>query len=314
MTRTSAMRLARIGVSAAIISILFVQLPFEALRTSWGRIGLEIWIGVLAVFVAGHTVAAMKWRMLMEGLHTLPLRTLFRAHFSGLVANFYLPGGAAGGDLVRAVSMARRSGRTESVVVASFVDRLVDTAALAILAGAGALWLGRVRIPTGILAVAGAALAVIALIVAAAAPRVAARLQRAPVRGTRRKLIDALLFVIERPVLPAAALALSIAVQGTFVWLNFRLGQHAGVDAAFAAWLMAWPLAKLTATLPISVGGLGVREAALIAYMAPFGVAPAAVLAAGLAWQTILVVGGIAGWLVTWPVATRTPIESPTTL
>jgi uncharacterized membrane protein YbhN (UPF0104 family) len=67
------------------------------------------------------------------------------------------------------------------------------------------------------------------------------------------------------------------------------------VHAPLAAWFFAWPLAKLIATLPISVAGLGVREASLAGFLAPFGAPPAAVVAIGLLWQTIQFAGGLVG-------------------
>jgi uncharacterized membrane protein YbhN (UPF0104 family) len=61
-------------------------------------------------------------------------------------------------------------------------------------------------------------------------------------------------------------------------------------------WLFAWPLAKLAAILPLTQGGIGVREAALVALLAPFGAPGPLVLAAGLVWEGIIIAGGsIAG-------------------
>jgi glycosyltransferase 2 family protein len=58
-------------------------------------------------------------------------------------------------------------------------------------------------------------------------------------------------------------------------------------------WLFAWPLAKLAAVLPLTQGGIGVREAALVALLAPFGAAAPLVLAAGLVWEGVIIAGGL---------------------
>jgi len=58
-------------------------------------------------------------------------------------------------------------------------------------------------------------------------------------------------------------------------------------------WLFAWPLAKLAALLPLTQGGIGVREAALVALLTPFGAAGHLVLAAGLVWEGVIVAGGL---------------------
>jgi uncharacterized membrane protein YbhN (UPF0104 family) len=61
---------------------------------------------------------------------------------------------------------------------------------------------------------------------------------------------------------------------------------------------MAWPLAKLLAVAPVSVAGLGVREASLAGLLSQFGAEPAAVVAVGLLWQSILFAGGLLGGLL----------------
>jgi glycosyltransferase 2 family protein len=82
-----------------------------------------------------------------------------------------------------------------------------------------------------------------------------------------------------------------------------------------APWFVAWPLSKLIAVLPISLGGIGVREATLVSLLAPYGAPRAAVLASGILWQAVVTVTGLTGFLVTQMLPRRAPrpasIESP---
>jgi glycosyltransferase 2 family protein len=61
-----------------------------------------------------------------------------------------------------------------------------------------------------------------------------------------------------------------------------------------------WPLSKLAALVPITLGGLGVREATLAALLVPFGVPPAVGVVAALLWQTVLITGGLFAGAVWW--------------
>lgn len=83
-----------------------------------------------------------------------------------------------------------------------------------------------------------------------------------------------------------------MSVQAVFVQLNILLAEAAGVDVPAAAWFFAWPLAKLIATVPISLAGLGIREASLALLLAPLGGNSAQIVAVGLVWQTVLLVAG----------------------
>jgi uncharacterized membrane protein YbhN (UPF0104 family) len=80
--------------------------------------------------------------------------------------------------------------------------------------------------------------------------------------------------------------------------LNACLGAACGLHLPLWAWLFAWPLAKLASMVPVSLGGLGVREAALVSLLVPFGADAASVVAAGLAFEAVIIIGGLIGGLI----------------
>jgi len=86
---------------------------------------------------------------------------------------------------------------------------------------------------------------------------------------------------------------LGTCVQGSYVVLTGLLGISCGLVLPLRVWLFAWPLAKIAAVMPITQGGMGVREAALVFLLAPFGAPAALVLATGLVWEGIIVTGGL---------------------
>jgi uncharacterized membrane protein YbhN (UPF0104 family) len=284
--------LLRLVVSAAILGTLLAFVSFGQLWLAMREVSLAVWVGAVLCFLAGHAVSAWKWRMLM--VTAAPARGIWlRAHFAGLVANLCLPG-IAGGDVVRAAWVMRRVDRSEDVAVASLADRAIDCASLLVLAGAGAFWLGRMDeaarrflFLAASLGTVGLTLTLFALVL----------LERRGLGGRLGRVVSAVNVLMRRPLLPGLALLLSLAVQGTFIAVNAWLGMAAGVNVAPAVWLFAWPLAKLAALVPISLAGLGVREAALVALMRPFGADAAAVMASGLLWQGVLMASGLVGWL-----------------
>ena len=60
-----------------------------------------------------------------------------------------------------------------------------------------------------------------------------------------------------------------------------------------SVWFLAWPLAKLVALVPVSLGGIGVREAALAVFLTPFGVDAALAVAQSLTWEAVLIFSGM---------------------
>jgi uncharacterized membrane protein YbhN (UPF0104 family) len=87
-------------------------------------------------------------------------------------------------------------------------------------------------------------------------------------------------------------------LQVSQVGINYWLGETTGLHLVFALWLFAWPLAKLSALLPFTQGGIGVREAALVALLAPFGAPTVRTAAVGLTFQAIVITGGLVGGIL----------------
>lgn len=287
----------RILLSAIVLSILLQFVPATELFARMRTVSPVLWLGVFLAFLAGHAVAAAKWRWIIGGAVSYP-RAL-KAHFAGLAANIALPG-VAGGDLVRAGLVMKGSGRKTALAIGSLADRLIDTAALLIIAAIGAIWLGaRAGVdPAGIVLASMAAIAAGVAGVAFMKP-IAALLRTLKIRGKGGAIVGDVADAIEEMAARRGALIgcafLSVGVQFAFALLNGIIAQNLGAGTSLAAWAFAWPLAKLVATLPISLGGLGVREASLAGLMAPLGYPAAGVVAASLVWQTIQFAAGGVG-------------------
>jgi len=289
----------RIGVSIAILALLLSVAPIDNLFERITTVSPFVWLIAFAGFLCGHMLAAAKWRWVIGG--GMAYSQALRAHFAGLAANIALPG-VAGGDLVRAGLVMSGSTRKTALAVGSLADRLIDTAVLVVIAAIGAIWLGvRANVsPVGLtiaaLATIGAGLAGVILL----RPLASLIRRRAPsgkIGAVIGDVADAMDEMASRRSVLFGCIALSFAIQFSFALLNGLLARDIGAQTSFAAWVFAWPLAKLIATLPISFGGLGVREASIAGLMTPMGYEAAGVIAASLIWQSILYAGGIVGAL-----------------
>lgn len=291
----------RLTLSVIVLAFLLNCLPADAIWAALERIALGRWLVILIAMAALHTVAAAKWRMLVRAAGVpCEFFEAVRAHGAGLFAGLFLPG-LVGTDVVRATLLTRAGGDVAPIAVGSVADRLVDTASLVFLAALGA------AVATG----GGAYWATPALVFGAlVAGSIAARptlrfLGRGSfpvrVRASATKLGDSLDALLMRPSTAFSAFAISVVLQTGFVLLSMWLGRAVGIDVSAAAWFLAFPLAKLTLLAPVTVGGLGFREAALAALLVPFGVAPAVAVAQGLLWQTLQIglalLGGLTAWL-----------------
>jgi uncharacterized membrane protein YbhN (UPF0104 family) len=299
--------LVRLAASVVLLAVLFQIVPWAEVRTHASRLPFGTWLVILAIFIGGHLLGVVKWRALVNACRArVPVRTAVRAYFAGLFANLYLPS-MIGGDVLRGALIGRHSGRPEAAALGGIADRLLDIATMGILIGGGLL-AARASIP-GAGAQAATALVVVGVLTAAlflplAVRRPLARWPRKARRPIGRSLV-ALRRLSRSPGSAVLAMVLSLAIQALFVLLNAWIGRSIGIDVPLAVWFIAWPLAKLVALLPISIGGLVVREAALAGVLNQFGVPVALGAVAGLLWQTVNFSGGLLGGVIWWALGIR---------
>ena len=290
----------RLCISALLLALIFTLVPFADVWAAARQISLPLWLGALALFLAGHAAAAAKWRILIGT--GISYRQAFRAHLAGLAANLALPS-VAGGDVVRAGLVMKHADDKGRLAMGSVADRLIDTLGLALIALASAWLAWGPRLDSGISL--GWPLLGLLIVVAAslaAAPALDRLASRSEPSGKLSRLLAKLVHsaaeLARSPARLLLCLVVSMAVQCLFVGINIAFADAAHVVAPVAAWFFAWTTAKIIAIAPISLGGLGVREASMAALLVPFGADPAQVVAIGLVWQSVLYASGLIGFLV----------------
>lgn len=284
--------------SAVVLGVLFWLMPLEAFFAAFERLTVRHFVLVLGGFLVLHVFAAMKWWVLLD--RRIPFLLAVRAHFAGLAANLCLPG-AIGGDAVRGGMAFAAMGDGATVFAVGATDRLVDFVALLILSLFGVALSVSIG---GSLVLSAEVLVVFAGLVIAGGlglwflPYLWTVLPRLPGKSFALKLAEAFKGLARRPVRMFGILGASTAIQFGLVAISYKLATAAGADIEPGHWLFAWPLAKLVAVLPVSLNGLGVREATLAGILAPVRGDTAVIVAAGLVWQAVIFAAGIVGGIV----------------
>jgi uncharacterized protein (TIRG00374 family) len=292
----------RIAGSLLILGILLAFLPLHKLAAALRIIPLSVWAWVLAGFLATHMIGVAKWRLT---LHVCEARLTFlqaaRCYFAGLFGTLFLPS-VVGGDVVRMGLAFRIERNRAGVLLGSLVDRLLDTMSLAVVAGAGVLLL-----PEALNAHHRRAFTELAIVFTLGFAGLCAMLmlmpwQRLPykVRRLSVKVRRAARSMASRPQYILVSFALGIIIQMSLLGLSATIANACGLRVRFQIWLLVWPLAKLLALVPLTLGGLGIREAGLVALLAPFGVPATLAVAAGLAWESIVIGGGLGAGLISF--------------
>ena len=292
---------ARFIVSAALLAVLVTKIHPEDLLPERRHLSTIAWlVAGLLITGLGIVLSAWRWQRVLDVFDVrVPLRTLTKHYFAGQFVGNVLPS-TIGGDVVRVSRGATTTG-SGSVSFASVVlERLTGFIALPVLVFLGFLfrpslldsdhaWIA--------LAIAFGTLVLLAVIlVLAGHPKLAGRFAE---RENWMRFIGAVHVGIDRlrhqPRDAFGVLAAAVVYQVSVVAAVYCAVQALGIsipNAAVVAFVAAVAMAQ---TVPVSVGGLGVREGMLVLLLHPLGVSTSSAVALGLFWYAMLLVVSLLG-------------------
>jgi glycosyltransferase 2 family protein len=290
----------RFGGSGLVLILLLTYLPYRQVFSTIKRIPPESGLALLGGYLLLHLLGVVKWRLLINLAGAdLKFAQSVRCYYWGLFGNIFLPS-LVGGDLVRAGMAFLFSRSRAAIVLGSLMDRVQDVGGLLAVTAIGVLLMpGTLDYQSHKrLWMIGAVLMIAGLLGVASLFVVPARKFPMKVRRIMVKLRRGIRSMYRKPGRMLTCFLIGMLLQVSQVAINYYLGEIAGLHLGFAAWLFAWPLAKLSALVPITQGGIGVREVALVSLLAPVGAPPVLTAAVGLTFQAIVITGGLIGGIL----------------
>jgi glycosyltransferase 2 family protein len=268
-------------VTLALYALVFYWTDATAIAAELGRVNLQpVVVGVL-LYMAGQAISSWKWQILLQPVQLdVPYRKILGFYFTGMFFNLFLPT-IVGGDAVKAVLLARETGAPARATMSVFMERNVGLCALLIVAIGAAelappveLFGLSLRMLTWLLAVAYAAAN--AVMMSALLYRVVDRLIAATPLAHLRHRADSLYQAIvpykSAPGRLIAGVGLSFLFQAIVIAVVFLNARALALDVPAAAVAVFVPLVSLAGMIPVSVNGLGVREALYILLFGRIGV------------------------------------------
>lgn len=264
-------------------------------------------------------IKAWRWRRILRAMDLdLPLNTAAGLYIVGIFLGQTTPGQA--GDLVKAWYLHDRGQPIAPALLSVVLDRLFDLLVMASLAPIGIFALGQLlpgqELRTGVVVLMGLGLAVTTVLLVARGPRQWMLTRVLPVILPRR-----LGAALERWNHQLSALALSpwlltivsiaslISAFFTFyrLWLLFVA---VGVQIPVYIVVGVSALVALLQVLPISIAGVGVRDAALAAVLLPYGYSVETALAVSALFLLINLQHIVVGFIVSfWFPLGKTPVN-----
>jgi uncharacterized protein (TIRG00374 family) len=285
--------LARVAVSVILIVWISTRQADLAgvLRTLKGAHAGFIILG-FALFLAGEVLTTIKWRLLLLAMGTrCALRDLLRAMLIGEFYSMFLPT-SVGGDIARIALTRSAAGSTSAAASAAIMQRNTGMGGLLVLALAATslanVRLGVFRGPLALLDEVRTWYALVALAYAAINVILLSERARGVVWGRLRRhsrrggLLSRLIrfgdsfhgTTAEMRRMFPLALAISVATQFLDCVMAWGAARAIGAPMTLAQACVFVPAASLTALLPLSVNGIGIRELTYVTLTRTAGLAP----------------------------------------
>jgi len=253
-----------VGLIALILSRIDINQDFKQLQ--------ELSLSFIAFSLLFYTVlqwlSCMRWQIILASTqHSIPIRLLLSSYFAGMFLNIFLPG-ALGGDVYRIYQVAQKTKDSEIALVSVFLERFTGLAALSALAVFGlpaafqliGSWDIILLFFTCVAALVGGVLIIISprLLIWTEPLLLKLRLNGVAARFAKIQLLLRK-FAQHRQAL-MLSMGLSFFLQLGIVYYHYLVAQQLKISISYLELLIFVPIIVVVTLLPVSLGGLGLKE------------------------------------------------------
>lgn len=290
------LQIVRISASGGLLIIILSNVDLtHALPESMGPSTMALIAGGLASTAAALFVSVWRWQIVLETMDKpVRFRPLLSHVFAGQLLSNVLPS-TVGGDVLRVQRAAKTTGSAPIAFASVVLDRISGMAALPFIAFVGialdpeVIWLGKasqISAVAALLTLVGLS----AVLFVAGHVRLGGRFAK---HTSWMRVIGALHIGIHQIRLHprnAGRIFLAACLQQVAVIATFAFAARAlDMNVKFAVLVAFVPVVSIAQVLPLSVGGLGVREGMLALLLKPLGVPTARSVALGILWYALMV-------------------------
>lgn len=270
----------KIALSIALLALVAHNLEWSAVwksisKLAWWALPLAIFLQVLAFLIG-----IFRWHMLLS-LQGVPysIVQVFRPYFIGAFFNNFLPS-TTGGDAYRIYHIHSNRHGPAAAFSPVITERILGLATLLLIASIAFAFYGDNNPIINQVGYAAASflLGLSLFLATLGIPFIYWPMHRFLERWIKFKLVAGFLQVgeaihayVKRPTLVLIIIILSASMHFCMIMLFWILGLGVGAVMPLTSYVLTIPLILVAAGLPISIGGLGVREATAITLFAAAG-------------------------------------------
>ncbi len=282
----------KITVSSVLLYILISRIDSRNLLNIVRNVNPQILFLCSGIYILATYVSSIRWKIL--AFSRLSVSRLFSLYMIGSFFNTVLPG-IIGGDAVKAYYLYRETGEAGISMASVFMDRYTGFVSIMMIA--------LLALPFGLTYIKGTELQYLL-------PVIFLGLLLGSILFFRMRLgsgikilrdfygfFDAYRNLKEASPVILKGLLLSAIIQLMNMFAIYLITLELGASISFVLILIFVPIIVTVATIPVSISGLGVREAAFVILFAKAGLPSEMAVSISLLWFISVVIGSLPGLL-----------------
>ncbi len=304
MTRRQAgTLLLKIILSGGLIWLLYRTTPFVDIRDVFATMDGRFLVPIAALLFINTVLSALKWKLLLlaDNVH-IALGTLVRTYLIGSFYNLFLPSNI-GGDTYRVYDIARQSREVVRSATSVFADRFSGFLAMVMLALCSSVivaWqVKNLAFFVGPLVLFILMLLLLATLWRQTPLRRMLALTRLDTIALVSKVTDKVFQSFERygnhPGLLVRIMLMSFLFQLQVIVVIYLLAKSLHASVSFFYFSAFVPLITLMEALPISIYGIGVRDAGYVFFFGWAGLSEVQTRSLALAFLALTVAYSLVG-------------------
>ena len=293
----------RIVVSLGIVAILFKFVSYHRLLALYRDSEKSYIVFAFIVFTLINILGALRWRFILYSLGIdIGVKEAAYTYFSSLFFNVIFPS-LLGGDVFRGLALGYRRKKTFKVLSSVVMDRFSGAFALGIVAlFAFILGISRIKeyniiIPIGVFLIIS--IFTVMVFFNKYSSKYINKFAKGHIFKERIiRLYNELYFFRDNPKVFFISLIYSCIIQAAICVTFFILSKAFFLHTEIVYFFMLVPLIQFISVLPVSIAGIGTREAASVYLFSRIGMDKSAALSISLSFLFITILVGLIGGFI----------------
>lgn len=289
----------RLLISLVLVYLIYHLVDSRELLRTLSIVSIHNAILIALIYAGGQMLSVVKWRIFVQNVKIdRSFLDTTRAYFCGMFVNTFGLG-TVGGDVTRGLALKPKRGERASALATVVADRIHGLLVLALIGSVSIMIVRPAAL--GDYATGLSALLVIGLISGwMLGPAILVKLFPADHRFGSAAAQVALAFP-RNPKTLFLASVISFVFHSTQICLHYYIAQILGAPLSLAYLFATVPVTNIICSLPISVNGLGVREALYLFLFVPMGLSQETAVAFGAIWILAITAVSAIGGLILLP-------------